>query len=78
MRLHEGETIVAAWAEKCSGPGWQNRVVWVLVRTANKASLRIEAIQPQEQTRVLSALFDTSAALTREMLAEINAMRCER
>ena len=29
FKLKDGETIVAVVPEHCSGPGWQNSVVWV-------------------------------------------------
>lgn len=71
MKLREGETVAAAWAEECHGPGWSNRVVWVLVRGVGGDSLRVDSIQPEEQSPVLAALFSVSDVVQREVAAEV-------
>jgi len=32
VKLKDGETVVVAWAEHASEPGWSNQLVWVLIR----------------------------------------------
>lgn len=64
MRLEDRDTIVTAWAESCGGPGWSNRVIWVLVRDG-MGSLRMECLQPKEQGAWLLDLFDVSEAAFR-------------
>lgn len=67
--LHEGESVVTAWAERCSGPGWSNSVVWVLLRSRD-FKLRIIGLQPGEQTEGLRAMFGVSAVLQESVRAE--------
>jgi hypothetical protein len=75
------QQVVTAWAEKCSGPGWTNRVVWVLLRSM-AGELSIEAIQPTEQSDAIMTLFDIGAAaskaLTREAAAVLKLETTER
>lgn len=66
--LADGDRIVVALAERASGPGWLNPLVWYLVRDRNGA-LRIEAIQPEDQTVPLRVLQATAAKLTAELTA---------
>lgn len=53
--------IVCAYAENASGPGWANSLVWVVERDGN-GRLHHRAIQPEEQTPEMVALFQVSAA----------------
>lgn len=39
--------VVAVWAEDARGPGWQNRVIWVLAFVDGRHV--VTAIQPEEQ-----------------------------
>ena len=48
MKLREHENIVGAWAERCVGPGWSNRLIWVCIRSALDCSHRVDALQPEE------------------------------
>lgn len=73
LQLPRGSEIFCAWAENCSGPGWTNRLVWVLIRDAD-GRFRIEGIQPEDQTPVMRALFNTSAAVSAEMLLAVRVM----
>lgn len=66
--LGDGERIVVAWAERASGPGWFNRLIWYLVRD-RAGALRIEAIQPEDQSVPLSVLHATAATLTADLTA---------
>jgi len=59
--------IVAAWAERCSGPGWSNQVVWYLTRDST-GNLKIHDIQPEAMSDVMLHLFNTSAAVHQSMV----------
>lgn len=59
-------TVIAAWAERCSGPGWANAPVWVLVREPD-GTLRQDCLQPKEQPADMVALFRVSAAVASDM-----------
>ncbi len=59
--LSRGERIVAAVPEKCSGPGWTNRVVWVYIERP-EGGFRRECLQPEEQSAEMAVLFDIGAA----------------
>jgi hypothetical protein len=58
MKLKKYEHVVTAWAETPSGPGWSNRLVWVLIKDAAKGSFRTECFQPNEQTSGMLEAFD--------------------
>lgn len=60
-KLRKGESIVTAFAEGASGPGWSNALVWVIIRRVDGA-LEQECLQPDEQTAEMSALYAVSAA----------------
>jgi hypothetical protein len=62
--------IVAAWAEPCSGPGWANTPLWYLVRDVSGA-LRIECLQPDEQTREMLVLYGLCAAAHGALLEQV-------
>ena len=70
MKLNDGDRVVTAWAEHASGPGWSNQIVWVIIRDA-QGRLREEGIQPENQTHGMRALFDTAAAVTKSLTAEV-------
>lgn len=64
------DQILAAWGESCSGPGWSNRLIWVLYRDAN-GKLQIHGIQPGDQTPLMFNFFRASEAINSELVAEI-------
>ena len=68
--LTEDESIVTAWGERCSGPGWSNRLVWILVREGS-GKLRIDCLQPEEQSPSLSTLLDISHEVSRTMAQQV-------
>jgi hypothetical protein len=70
--LDDRERVVSAWGERCSGPAWANQPVWVLICTA-AGGYRLEAIQPQDQTPAMRALFNVSAAAAEEMRRAVEA-----
>lgn len=61
--------VITAWAEEARGPGWHNNIVWALVRDSF-GELRIEAIQPDQQTPVMLALHGVSATMAKTMTRE--------
>ena len=58
--------LVSAWAERCSGPGWANYVIWTLWQLPS-GLLSMSAIQPQEQTDEMRTLFNVAAACADQM-----------
>lgn len=71
MKLRKHDAIIAAWAERASGPGWSNSPVWAVIRSALDGSHRVECIQPDEQTRDMAALYAVSEAAHRAMTAAV-------
>lgn len=71
MKLAKDETIVTAWAERASGPGWANQPVYVLVRDSN-GKLRTDAIHPDEHSAEVHVLYDVNEAAH---IAMTNAVR---
>lgn len=70
--------LVAAWAEDCSEPGWSNRVIWCLVFDTSAGTYRVGAIQPEEQTAEMLALFPVCAAATKTLTEEVRSWLYER
>lgn len=62
--------VVTAWAEFCSGPGWSNRLVWVLLRDLN-GRYSVKAIQPSEQTADMMDHIPYSAMATEKLTAAV-------
>ena len=58
--------LVTAWAERASGPGWANTLIYALYRDGN-GQLTLECFQPDEQTAEMRILFDISASATTAM-----------
>jgi hypothetical protein len=63
--------LVTAWAETCRGPGFVNRVVWVLFHQSGTMSYKVVALQPEEQNERLVALFDVSSACSASMVSAV-------
>jgi len=59
--IAEGETIITAFAESASGPGWANSPVWVIVRGID-FRIRMECIQPDDQSSEMRTLYGVSQA----------------
>ena len=62
--------IMTAWAEACHGPGWANQPVWVLVKD-DAGALKIECIQPEDQTAAIGWLFRISEAAHKALRAAV-------
>jgi hypothetical protein len=75
MKLAKNERIVTAFAERASGPGWSNQPLWVIVRDGDQ-NLRMECLQPSEQSGEICLLYNTSEATHCAMVAAVE--RCVR
>ena len=63
--------VVAAWAERCNGPGWNNRVVWYLWRDANMQH-HVDCLQPAEQTKEMGEpLFEMSILVHKALTSAV-------
>lgn len=70
--IKKSDHIVTAFAERAAGPGWANAPIQVVVMNADK-KLRIEWLQPSEQTREMITLYSISEAVHLEMRAAVTA-----
>ena len=59
--MSEREIVVTAFAESCSGPGWANSPVWVVLKDGD-GKLSLDAIQPENQTDTMHTLYMVSQA----------------
>ena len=66
LRLGKLDRIITAWAEHSEGPGWRNSLVYVLIEGAD-GNLRIEGLQPNEQSYNMGILFNVSAVISKEL-----------
>ncbi len=71
LHLKPHDYIVAAYAEPCSGPGWRNSPIWVVVQDGDK-NLRMECIQPKFQTAQMMDLYRISAIIHSEMTGAVS------
>jgi hypothetical protein len=74
MPLAKDEHIVAAWAEHCKGPGWENDVVWVCIRDGFTNRHRVDALQPEEHSDSMKVLFSVSALVSAQMRSHVIAV----
>jgi hypothetical protein len=49
------QKVIHAWCELASGPGWQNSIVWVLLRDTD-GRLSLDGLQPREYGEVLRVM----------------------
>lgn len=61
LKLTDREVIVTAYAEDAAGPGWANLPIWIIIKGDD--GIRVECLQPDEQTREMLILYDTSQAV---------------
>ena len=59
--ITKSDTIVTAYAQSESGPGWGNSPVWVIVLD-REGKMRQECIQPKDQTEGMILLYGVSQA----------------
>lgn len=73
-----GDRVVTAWAEKLTGAGWSNEIIWVLV-CGRDQSLRVQGIQPEQPTQrmldLVSVSDAASTAMTRAVLQDLAIRR---
>jgi len=71
LNLKATDYIVTAYPERCSGPGWANAPIYVIVQDRTDGSLRREVIQPDQQTpemlTIFSVCYEAHLALMREI-----------
>lgn len=72
--IKDNEHIIAAFTEFPSGPGWANQVVWVILRDVN-GKIRIEDLQPDEQSEILLKLGPISDEINRLIIGEIRKLQ---
>lgn len=65
-------TIITAWAENCSGPGWNNQLVWYIWRDES-GKLHQDCLQPEQQTSDMRTLFGVSSAVNHQMTLAVSA-----
>ncbi len=68
------DVVLTAWAENSSGPGWRNQLVSVLVQSAD-GTLRLEYLQPSEQTETMRVLHSVAAEVHATMIAEARMLK---
>lgn len=74
--MSEHPTIIAAYAEWASGPGWRNQPLWIITRDAG-GTLREECLQPEEwcHSPEIGAMYATSDAMNVAMVAAVRRLR---
>lgn len=66
------DSVVCAWAETASGPGWSNAPLWAIIRHTD-GSLEMVVIQPDEQTTEMHAIYAISNVVSGMMLKAVRA-----
>jgi hypothetical protein len=59
-------TVVTAFAEPASGPGWANCPIWVILRD-RQGDLHMKCIQPEEQSPEMVVLYSISATVSGQL-----------
>lgn len=67
--MKKGEYIVACRAEKDAGPGWSNRLIWVVIKD-REGNFREDAIQPEDQSEALNIIFNAFESLGNVVIYE--------
>lgn len=70
MILYEDEKVLAAWASRCSGPGYQTRTLTVLVEGPD--GLRLDSIPAENHTDRMHILFDAAAVISEQLRKEVD------
>lgn len=76
IELGANERIVAVVPEVCAGAGWRNTPVWVYITTP-EGNFREECIQPEDQSPEMHTLFNTGAAICRELIKAVTQRKGE-
>lgn len=72
MKFDKTDIIVTAYARPASGPGWANDPIYVVVQSQT-GQLRMECIQPKDQTREMLDLYPWSGMAHRLMIKAVQA-----
>ena len=72
--IADNEHIVTAWAEECSGPGWANRPIWILIARNGGGPHRVACLQPGEQGPILPSLHRPAAAMSKALTDHVRAL----
>jgi len=59
LKLKAREWLVTAYSEECSGPGWANMPVIVIIQDS-LGRMRQEYLQPEDQTEEIRLLYKIS------------------
>lgn len=70
--IDNDEYIVTAYGENAAGPGWSNQPLWVILRNSD-GRLRQIAIQPEQQTPEMIALYAISNVVHRQISAAVKS-----
>lgn len=76
--LNNGWLIQTAWAQHCKGHGWVNDVIWVLVQRQGTNELRIECVQPEDQTEEMRVLAGISEVCSDSMAQTVIGLMSRR
>ncbi len=74
MTLGPHDHVVGAWADAPCGPGWSNRLVWVCVRSALDGAHRVDALQPEEQSEEILAMFPFTLVASGQLLGAVTRL----
>lgn len=67
------DTVIVAFAEAAGGPGWSNTPVWVVVQEP-MGKLRVECLQPDEQSHEMATLYGVSSAIHAALTNEVRKL----
>lgn len=70
MKIGKGEYLVTAWAEYCSGPGWSNQLINVIIKDIN-GKMRQDCLQPAEQSKSIRDMFEIHAVCNKKLMHQI-------
>jgi len=73
MQIGKHEHIVTAFAEPASGPGWSNSPVWVIIKSTEDGTLRMDCLQPAEQTSDIAIMYSISSIAHASMVKFVRA-----
>ena len=74
LKLEENEYIVTAWPETCSGPGWFNTPIWVLIKNRVTNKRREDCIQPENQTAFMRQIFNVWESMHVTGMSAVNTL----
>lgn len=73
--MSQHETIICAWCEYASGPGWANAPVWIIVQDGD-GKLRRECVQPDKQGKLLHQIYPLCAEMHSLLLRALEGQSC--